>query len=219
MTEGGLVVAVCRVHDLLRDRGTVGVTAIDTRPVSQAVRIRPLGLYGDVQADRAHHGGEDQAVYAYAEEDAARFAAELGRDIEPGLFGENLRTRAVDVSGAIIGERWAVGDEVVLEVTSPRVPCGTFERRMGVDGWRERFTERGAPGAYLRVVRSGDVRPGDAVTVIARPTHGVPIGRWFQHHSPADARALHDADLRGDIHVSDDTRRYIDRSLRKAVAS
>src|SRR5919206_379797 len=96
-----VLVAVCRVHQLLHDRGN-GVTAIDKRPVPAGVRVRPLGLFGDVQAERQHHGGPDQAVYAYAEEDAARFAAGLGRAIPPGLFGENLRTRGVDVSGAVV---------------------------------------------------------------------------------------------------------------------
>jgi MOSC domain-containing protein YiiM len=129
----GVLVAVCRVHALLPDRGN-GVTAIDKRPVTSSVRVRPLGLFGDVQAERQHHGGIDQAVYAYAEEDALRLATLLGREVTPGLFGENLRTRGVDVTGAVIGERWRVGENVLLEVTYPRTPCGTFERRMGVPG-------------------------------------------------------------------------------------
>lgn len=209
----GAVTAVCVVHALLPDRGSIGVTAIDKRPADRAVRIRPLGLYGDVQADRAHHGGEDQAVYVYADEDAAAFAADLGREIPPGHFGENLRTRDLDVSGAVIGERWRIGEKVVLEVTAPRVPCGTFERRMRVAGWRDRFTERGAPGAYLRVVRSGDVHTGDSVEVLSRPRHGVPIGRWFTRHDPADAAALLTAERAGEVRLAVSTRRDVERSL------
>lgn len=107
-----LVTAVCRVDRLLPDSGTIGVTAIDKRPVAGKVRVRPLGLHADVQADRKHHGGEDQAVYAYADEDADYFAASLGREIPPGLFGENLRTTGVDVTGAVTGggasaRRWS----------------------------------------------------------------------------------------------------------------
>ncbi len=66
----------------------------------------------------------------------------------------------VDVSGALIGDRWAVGPEVVLEVTSGRIPCRTFQGHLGEDGWVRRFTDRAAPGAYLRVITPGEVRAG-----------------------------------------------------------
>lgn len=184
------VTAVCRVSALLPDSGTIGVTAIDKRPIDEPVRVRPLGLYADVQADRKHHGGLDQAVYAFADEDAEHFAALLGYEITPGLFGENLRTTGVDVTGAVIGERWAVGETLVLEVTKPRVPCGTFARRLGEKQWVKRFMAEGRPGAYFRVVKSGPVEAGDTVTVVSRPPHGVTIGEVFAGLEPARAEAL-----------------------------
>ncbi|GAA3330288.1 MOSC domain-containing protein [Curtobacterium albidum] len=187
------VTAVCRVDQLLRDSGTIGVTAIDKRPVDGPVRVRPLGLHADVQADRKHHGGEDQAVYAYADEDAAYFADLLGRDVPPGLFGENLRTTGVDVTGAVTGERWRIGDTLELEVTIPRVPCGTFARRMRIDGWVKRFAAENRPGAYLRVVRSGPVAAGDPVVVVHRPAHGVTIGQISAGLLPEQARAVLDS--------------------------
>jgi MOSC domain-containing protein YiiM len=209
------IVEVCVVHQLLPER-SIGVTAIDKRPVDKPLRIRKLGVHGDVQADRKWHGGEDQAVYAYAEEDADWFGADLGRAIPPGAFGENLRTRGVDVSGAVIGERWRIGEKVVLEVTSPRTPCGVFERRMGVKGWQRRFEEHGAPGAYFRVIRAGDVQRGDPVEVVDRPEHGVTIGGWFREHAPADAQALLDAEAKGAVRLQDDVHRYIERALARA---
>jgi len=185
-----LVTAVCRVEQLLRDSGTIGITAIDKRPVDGPVRVRPLGLHADVQADRKHHGGEDQAVYVYADEDAAFFAEQLDRPIPPGLFGENLRTTGVDVTGLVIGERLRVGDTLELEVTIPRIPCGTFARRMKVDKWVKRFAEEGRPGAYLRVRKSGPVAAGDAVTVLERPEHGVTIGQMFAGLTAEQATAV-----------------------------
>ena len=125
----GELLAVCRVEELVPDAGNVGVTAIDKRPSATPLRVRPYGLYGDVQADRKHHGGLSKALYAYADEDAGFWADALGRSIPPGLFGENLRTAGVDVNGAEIGERWRVGDDLVVEVTCPREPCATFQRR------------------------------------------------------------------------------------------
>lgn len=175
----GELLAVCRVHRLLPDAGSVGITAIDKRPVDGPVRVRPLGLYADVQADRENHGGHDQAVYAYSQEDAEHWAAELGYEITPGLFGENLRTRGVEVSRAVIGQRWRVGT-ALLEVSQPRTPCQTFARRLGSPPrWVRRFTEANRTGAYLRVVETGEIRAGDAVEIVSTPEHGITVADWF----------------------------------------
>ena len=185
----GTVVAVCVVHALKPDRG-VGVTAIDKRPVAGPVAVNPIGIYADVQANRVHHGGIDQAVYAYGEDEAERWAAELGRDVAPGAFGENLRIAGIPTSDAIVGERWAVGDHVILEVTLPRTPCLTFARHMGESDWVSRFAARGDIGCYLKVERSGKVRAGDRVEVLSRPRHGVSVRDVFVGPSAAQARAM-----------------------------
>ena len=192
----GVLTAVCRVHQLIPDRGPVGITAIDKRPVEGLVKVARLGLYADTQTDRAHHGGEDQAVYAYSEAEARRWAEELGRGIEPGLFGENLRVDGVETSDAVVGERWRIGNDVVLEVTLPRTPCATFARRMGEPRWVARFAERGDIGCYLRVVRKGSIRAGDPIAIEHRPAHGITVRDVFLGLAPAQAAALregHDA--------------------------
>lgn len=193
----GRVSAVCVVHEIVHDpAGDPDTTAIDKRPVEGPVQAGPLGLAGDTQVDTRHHGGVEQAVYAYADEDAAWWATELGREIAPGLFGENLRTSGLDVTGAEIGERWqvgAAGTGPLLEVTSPRVPCMTFAHRMAEPRWVRRFTEHGACGAYLRVVVPGVLAAGDPVDVVRRPGHGVTIGHLFPDLAPDAARALLDA--------------------------
>jgi len=185
----GEVLAVCVVHALLPDSSSVGVTAIDKRPVDHAVRVGTFGLRGDVQADRKHHGGPDKAVYAYSQEDADWWSAQLGRPLPPGWFGENLRVDGIEVSRARIGERWRVGDDgLVLEVTYPRIPCRTFQGFMGERQWVKRFYEHGASGAYLRVVTEGTVGAGDTVTVTHRPPHGVTIGEVFDLTATASDR-------------------------------
>lgn len=193
------IVAVCRVAQLRPDAGNVGVTAIDKQPVGSRLKVRRLGLYGDVQADRTHHGGASKALYAYAEEAAAFWAAELGRPIPPGLFGENLRTSGLEVDGAEIGERWHIGDGLVVEVSCPRTPCATFQRRMGERQWVRRFTEAGRVGAYLSVVRAGTVGAGDAVEVVRRPGHGVTIASWFSGADAEQAEALVAAESVGEL--------------------
>ncbi|MCL2793781.1 MAG: MOSC domain-containing protein [Microbacteriaceae bacterium] len=172
------LLALCRVETLLPDPGTVGVTAIDKRPVGDALKVYDYGVYGDVQADRKNHGGLFQAVYAYAQEDADWWAEQLGRDIPPGLFGENLRTQGIAVSSAEIGERWRIGS-VLLEVTAPRTPCATFQRRMGEPQWVKRFTDAGRTGAYFRVVERGHLTAGDPIAIEHKPGHGITVDRFF----------------------------------------
>lgn len=166
------LLAVCVVDSLRPDAGTVGVTAIDKRAVDEAVKVTPFGLRGDVQADRKNHGGIDKALYAYSQLDAEYWQSELGRELSPGWFGENLRVEGIDVNEARIGEQWSIGAEVVVEVTLPRTPCQTFARWVSGDderGWVKRFSDEGRLGCYLRVVRTGSIRAGDAITVVHRP--------------------------------------------------
>lgn len=166
------LVAVCAVRQLLPDAGPIGTTAIDKGAVEGPVKVGPYGVYADVQADRKHHGGLDKALYAYSTEDAAYWEDQLGRELPPGFFGENLRTEGIDVNAALIGERWRIGDRVEVEVTMPRTPCQTFARWVGGDderGWVKRFSDERRLGPYLRVVEKGRVRAGDEIVVVHRP--------------------------------------------------
>ncbi|MDQ4501749.1 MOSC domain-containing protein [Sinomonas sp. ASV322] len=207
------IVAVCRVQQLLPDSGNVGVTAIDKRPVDGPVRVRRLGIHGDVQADRANHGGENKAVYAYSEDDAALWARELGREIPPGYFGENLRVDGITASRAVIGERWRFAGGTLLEVTMPRVPCATFARRVGEDGWVKRFMASGLSGAYLRVITPGDIEAGEQFVVEHVPDHGVRVGKWLSDPTPEMAEALLDAESEGTLRIASELRPYIERVL------
>jgi MOSC domain-containing protein YiiM len=177
------VLAVCVARaDLFRlPRRTRGQdrSGIGKLPVAGRVAVRPLGLDGDVQVNRKHHGGEGQAVYVYGQEDADWWADELGRELPPGRFGENLRTAGVDLTGAVLGERWRIGT-ALFEVTAPRIPCATFAAFWNMPDLVKRFTRRGATGAYLRVLETGDVGAGDTVEVVFRPDHRITTGRAFR---------------------------------------
>ncbi|MEV6809768.1 MOSC domain-containing protein [Streptomyces sp. NPDC051132] len=165
-----------------------GVTGIDKQPAEGPVRVAApgpkgvgaSGLAGDTVCDLRHHGGNDQAVYAFAREDLDDWERELGRSLPNGCFGENLTTDGLDVSGALIGERWRIGAELVLEVTSGRIPCATFQGHMGERGWVRRFTQKGATGAYLRVIEPGEIRAGDPIEVVYRPDHEVTATMEFR---------------------------------------
>ncbi len=154
---------------------TVGRSAIDKRPVSGPVRAGRLGLAGDEQADKQDHGGRDQALYAYAQEDLDWWTERLGREVRGGEFGENITTAGLDVTGALIGETWRLGDAVV-QVTAPRIPCATFQAWTGEPHWVKRFADAGRPGAYLRVLAEGQIWAGAGIDVVARPDVRVTVG-------------------------------------------
>jgi len=151
-------------------RGKPVRTAILKTPYEGRLRLEGVNLRGDDQADRRVHGGPERAAYAYALEDYLWWQERLGRTIPHGKFGENLTLSGVDVSGALIGERWHVGNAVV-QVTSPRVPCYKLGFTMGDQRFVKRFAEALRPGAYLGIVQEGDVGPGDPVEVIYKPDH------------------------------------------------
>ncbi|QNP64805.1 MOSC domain-containing protein [Streptomyces genisteinicus] len=170
------------------EHAAVGTTGIDKGPVDAPVLVTDpgpkgsggSGLAGDEISDLRHHGGSDQAVYAFAREDLDAWERELGRPLANGAFGENLTTTGVDVTGALIGERWRIGAELVLEVTSGRIPCRTFAGHLGERGWVRRFTAAAAPGAYLRVITPGEIRAGDTVEIVHRPGHDVTVAMSFR---------------------------------------
>jgi MOSC domain-containing protein YiiM len=167
---------------------TVAVTGIGKRPVDVATMRAPgpkrgglgSGLVGDFIGDVRSHGGDDQAVYAFAREELDSWEASLRVELADGSFGENLTTLGLDVDGSLVGDRWAVGEEVVLRVTGPRIPCVTFAARMGIRGWLRTFAAEARSGAYLAVETSGEVRPGDEIRLVSRPEHDVDVPTTFR---------------------------------------
>lgn len=210
------LLAVCRVHQLLPDpEGSVGVTAIDKRPVEGPVKIHKLGVHGDVQASRLDHGGEDQALYAYSQADADYWVGELQRELPAGIFGENLRVAGIETTGAVIGERWRIGLDVEVEVTSPRVPCATFQRTLGEPQWVKRFTQEGRVGTYLRVIKTGSISAGDHIHRLFVPTHGITVGQWFSEPTPEIVQILLDAEADGEIRLQDEYHDKFEKVMRR----
>lgn len=164
-----------------------GLSGINKRAVPELTVRAPgpkdgglgSGVIGDFIGDRKHHGGDDQAVYAVAREELDWWGVLLGRRLANGMFGENLTTTGIDVDRAVIGTRWSIGS-AVLEVSGPRIPCGTFRMHMAERGWLKKYVEHGLSGAYLRVVTPGVIRPGDAVLVGDAPSHGVDVPTAFR---------------------------------------
>ena len=154
-------------------------TAIWKSPVEGRIAVAGVNVSGDDQADRSVHGGEHKAVYAYAWEDTLWWQEELGRELVPGNFGENLTLGGVDIAEAVVGERWRVGS-ALLEVSEPRFPCFKLGLRLGDPAFLKRFAAARRTGTYLRIVEEGGVGAGDAIEQAARPDHGVTIGLFAE---------------------------------------
>jgi MOSC domain-containing protein YiiM len=168
-------VNVGRAQQIGVRRGRPLLSGIVKAPVDGPVRVGAEQLDGDEQVQRRIHGGPDKAVYAYAAEDIAWWEEQLGRELGPGAwFGENLTTQDVDVTGAVVGERWGIGD-VELEVCQPRLPCVKLGVRFRSQRMVRAFAHAARPGAYLRVVAQGELRTGDEVRVLRRPAHGITV--------------------------------------------
>ncbi|MCK6480137.1 MAG: MOSC domain-containing protein [Planctomycetaceae bacterium] len=161
MSTPAVVLSVCRglPAEHLHPDGTRVRTAIFKAPVAGPVAVRRLGLEGDGQADRRHHGGEEKALYAISATHYPHFARLLGRELERGQFGENLTLSVAEEEGIRRGDRFRCGTALV-EVTTPRVPCRMVDLRVG-PGFLGPFLDSGRWGFYLRVVEEGVVAEGD----------------------------------------------------------
>ena len=140
----------------------IETTGIFKEAAAGPVLITSLGLPGDAICDVENHGGVDQAIYVYGAPDYAWWSAELGWEVEPGTFGENLTIGGLESARLNLGDYLHVG-KATLQVTAPRIPCGTLAARMGDPAFVKRFRAAERPGLYCRVLQEGIVQVGDSV--------------------------------------------------------
>jgi MOSC domain-containing protein YiiM len=156
-------------------------TGIFKSPVDGPVHVGLLGLAGDVVCDKKNHGGPDQAVYIYGAADYAWWARELGREIAPGAFGDNLTISELESAPFNIGDRLEIGP-VILEVTAPRIPCSTLATRMGDPKFVKRYREAVRPGLYCRVIQEGELWTGEEVGIIRYAGETLSIAEMFREY-------------------------------------
>ncbi|MBT8101476.1 MAG: MOSC domain-containing protein [Gammaproteobacteria bacterium] len=188
-------------------------TGICKRQVPGPVEVTAMGLRGDQIMNGEHHGGIDQAVYAYSADDYEWWASDTGREFHAGLFGENLTISGLP-SDMAIGDRLLIGD-VVLEATSARIPCSTLATRMADRGFGQAFRKAERPGIYFRVLNPGIVASGDSVTMIEGGASSVTVLDLFRFayetsHEAAKLRRFLEAP------VAERVRAQIEKKLAKA---
>jgi MOSC domain-containing protein YiiM len=170
---------------ILHRKGRFERTGIFKFSTNEAVKVTKLGLAGDVIVSKKHHGGPDQAVYIYGAADYEWWSKELGMEIAPGTFGENLTISELESAQFNVGDYLHVG-EVILQVTAPRIPCGTFATRMDDPQWVKRFRHAERPGLYCRVTQEGFVKAGDAVSIENYPGETISILQMFRDYYDRD---------------------------------
>jgi len=137
-------------------------TGIIKKPVSDKVMVTELGIVGDAIVDTKVHGGLDQALYLYSQEDYDWWVERLGRRLSVGIFGENLTLSSFGDAPLTIGDRLQINN-VIIEISAPRTPCFKLAARMGDVGFIKDFVLAARTGAYARVIKIGEIMAGDEV--------------------------------------------------------
>ena len=194
----------------------VETTGIYKLPMDGPVEIKSLGIEGDAICDTKNHGGPDQALYLYGSADYAYWEQEIGKELAPGTFGDNLTISDLESATFNVGDFIHVG-EVTLQVTSPRIPCGTFATRMGDPQWVKKFRHAERPGLYVRVVREGVIQAGDPVTIEKYSGETVSIVQMYRDHYDKDySEELLRRYLNSPIDVR--SREYLEGELQKLMS-
>ena len=201
---------------ILQRKHRIERTGIFKFPTQDAVKVTKLGLKGDVIVSKKHHGGPDQAVYVYGGGDYEWWSKEFGMDVSPGTFGENLTISALESAVFNIGDYLQVG-EVTLQVTAPRIPCGTFAARMNDPQWVKAFRHAERPGLYCRVIQEGLVKTGNPVSIERYEGETISIPEMFRDYYVKDKR---EETLRRYLHapIATRARRDLEKELRNLLS-
>ncbi|HSL47256.1 MAG TPA: MOSC domain-containing protein [Anaerolineales bacterium] len=201
---------------ILERKDRLEKTGIFKFPIGDAVKVTRRGLEGDVIVSKRHHGGPDQAVYVYGGEDYAWWSNELGKEITPGTFGENLTIDELESARFNVGDYLHI-EEVTLQVTAPRIPCGTFAARMDDPQWVKRFRHAERPGLYCRVVKEGYLKIGDPVLVEGYAAETISILEMYREYYNKNKS---EETLRRHLHapIAIRARRDLEKDLQKLLS-
>ncbi len=166
-------------------------SAIGKEPIHGPIKVHRLGLAGDGQANKKHHGGPDKAVCVYSLNHYDYWQNQLGKlDFRPGAFGENLTVDGWIETDVCLGDTWRIGS-AKFQISQPRQPCATLARRWGVKDLANQVQQNGYTGWYLRLLTEGTIEAGEEVELIERPLPNWPLALANQvmHHKKKDLTA------------------------------
>jgi MOSC domain-containing protein YiiM len=129
------------------------------RSVAEVQAVAELGFVGDAHAKQRSR----RQLLLMAIDDLAHFG------LKPGDVRENITVAGLDLMTLATGQRLRIG-EAVLEITYACEPCERMDElrpglRAAIDGRR---------GMLARVVASGVIRVGDAITLVVPQDAAIP---------------------------------------------
>ena len=139
----------------------INLTGIYKKSINEKVFLDELGFHGDGVGNPRIHGGKDMAVCAYFVDHFPYWKKELDREIKPGAFGENLSLAGINETQIHIGDIFRLG-ETEIEVSQPRQPCHKLNKVFDLQAMACKVQTTGYTGCYLRVKKTGWVKPGSA---------------------------------------------------------
>jgi MOSC domain-containing protein YiiM len=163
-------------------------SATQKAPVEGEVHLGSLGLDGDEHAS-PNHGGPEKALLHFAAEDYAALGVS---GMGPGTFGENLSTHGMTEATVCVGDRYRIGEEVIVEVSQPRQPCWKLSYNAGDREIARLMQDHAATGWYYRIVAPGPVAAGMPIELIERPCPQWPLQRLITafYATPLDGEFL-----------------------------
>jgi MOSC domain-containing protein YiiM len=120
---------------------------------------KEFGLIGDAHADSGWH----RQVSLLATESIDKMR-QLGLDVGPGDFAENITSEGIDLVALPIGTQLSIGDRVVLEISQIGKECHTGCAIFKTTGKCIMPKE----GVFARVIEGGRINTGDTIEIISR---------------------------------------------------
>jgi MOSC domain-containing protein YiiM len=155
--------------------GKAEQTGIFKYPVADPILLGSIQVEKDTITDRKHHGGEFKASYLFSSSYYFYWQERYpSLDWDWGMFGENITIDAMEESELIIGSVYSLGNALV-QITIPRQPCYKLGIRFQDQEIIKAFVDHGHPGTYVRVLKEGTVKKGDAFVLQDKADHGVSI--------------------------------------------
>ena len=163
----------------IRYKGKSYHTGIVKKPVAEGIVLGKEDVVGDKVIDRKHHGGIQQAAYAFGLNHYTYFEAKYPNlEWHNGMFGENITVDEMDEREIHQGDQFSVGSAIV-EVTIPRYPCATLGARFQDMSVVKAFWATDHPGVYFKIVKTGRVQSGDTFTRIKHCPENPTISEQF----------------------------------------
>lgn len=122
--------------------------------VGQATFLKSEGIAGDIHCTtRIERRGRQ--VLLIEKETLEAF------ELKPGMVRENVTTQGIDLTSLEVGQRLALGKEVVLQISMACTPCSMLEAVR--PGLQEQL--RGRRGMLSYVEEGGSISIGDTVGI------------------------------------------------------